>query len=122
LLDLGILGIAPLALAVIWAFPPGDMGPGNIRPAFAGLYAAFVVASFVNPSLQEISYPMVVLGTLVLLSGHIRSTRIHAGIDRHPSALAGPVIPEFGGQSPLLTEGQAPLADPDRSASARRRL
>jgi O-antigen ligase len=74
LLDLGIVGLIPLALAVVWAFPRRESGLGSLRPAFVGLYAAFALASFVNPSLQEVAYPMVVFGTLVLLSGQLRAT------------------------------------------------
>jgi O-antigen ligase len=92
LLDLGVVGIIPLALAVVWAFPRRESGLGSLRPAFVGLYAAFALASFVNPSLQEVAYPMVVFGTLVLLSGQVQATARLGGTSV-PEAAPPPAVP-----------------------------
>ena len=71
LLDLGLLGIIPLAVFALTGWPTHARRAelGAVAPAFAGLYFALIAASFVNPSIQAIDYPMIILGIVILAQG-----------------------------------------------------
>jgi O-antigen ligase len=68
LLDVGIVGTAPLVMAVF----AGAVGLRKRTPATASrrlavaVFAAALISSFVNPSLQQANYPMIVFAVVML--------------------------------------------------------
>lgn len=68
LLDVGVIGTAPLAIAVIAAaagLRRRTTAVGSHRLAIA-VFAAALISSFVNPSLQQANYPMIVFAVVML--------------------------------------------------------
>jgi hypothetical protein len=68
LLDVGVIGTAPLAIAVIAAaagLRRRTTAVGSHRLAMA-VFAAALISSFVNPSLQQANYPMIAFAVVML--------------------------------------------------------
>lgn len=76
LLDLGLLGFVPLfafalgGLCAAWSPATRATAEG---PAVAAISLALLGASTVNPSIQTVSYTMILLGALLLLPGPVES-------------------------------------------------
>ena len=67
LLDVGLIGAVPLAGFLI----AGGLALGRRRRTRSGqlalaVYATALASSFVNPSLQQANYPMIVFATVLL--------------------------------------------------------
>jgi hypothetical protein len=67
LLDVGLIGAVPLAGFVIaGAFALGRRRRSPSRQLAIAIYATALASSFVNPSLQQANYPMIVFATVLL--------------------------------------------------------
>jgi O-antigen ligase len=67
LLDVGLIGAVPLAGFVIaGAFALGRRRRAPSRQLAVAIYATALASSFVNPSLQQANYPMIVFATVLL--------------------------------------------------------
>ncbi len=77
LMDLGVIGLLTLLLAVVSA------GIDLVRPVAGGgqlavrrtLFVLGVAASFINPSLQSYSYPMILLAIVCLGAPRLQPRR-----------------------------------------------
>jgi O-antigen ligase len=67
LLDVGLIGAVPLAgLVIAGAFALGRRRRAPSRQLAVAIYATALASSFVNPSLQQANYPMIVFATVLL--------------------------------------------------------